>query len=58
MINHHVLLLSDFTDVQCQLKGIGKPCLVLALNGMRNFDLTAEISQQILNKLGMLPMPL
>ena len=58
MMYHHVLLLSDFTNVQCQLKKIGKPCPVLAVKGMRNFDLTAEISQQILNKPGMFPMPL
>ena len=38
-------------EIEGMLKGIGKPCLVLALNGMRNFDLTAEISQQILIQL-------
>ena len=38
-------------EIEGMLKGMGKPCLVLALNGMRNFDLTAEISQQILIQL-------
>jgi len=29
---------------------MGKPCLVLSLNGMENYDLTAEMSRQILDQ--------
>ena len=32
------------------VEDIGKPCLVLSLNGMENYDLTAEISRQILDQ--------
>ena len=38
-------------EIEGMLKGMGKPCLILALNGMRNFDLAAEISRQILIQL-------
>ena len=35
-------------DIKKLIQGMGKPCLVLSLNGMRNFDLTAEVSKQVL----------
>jgi len=38
-------------EIEKMLKRMGKPCLILALNGMRNFDLAAEISRQILIQL-------
>lgn len=31
-------------------RDMGKPCLVLSLNGMENYDLTAEMSRQILDQ--------
>ncbi|WP_321495582.1 hypothetical protein [uncultured Desulfobacter sp.] len=38
------------TQIRKLVEGIGKPCLVLSLNGMENYDLTAEMSRQILNQ--------
>ena len=39
------------SDIEKLVQGIGKPCLVLSLNGMRNFDLTVEVSKQVLAQL-------
>jgi hypothetical protein len=38
-------------DVRGLLAEGKQPCLVVALNGMRNFDLTAEFTQQIVSQL-------
>lgn len=43
------------TDISAEIKAILKeaeqPCLAVALNGMRNFDLTAEVTKQIVSRL-------
>ncbi|MBA7513048.1 hypothetical protein ES705_05057 [subsurface metagenome] len=39
--------LSIGKEIKLKLLEHNKPCLVVALNGMQNFDLTAEISRQI-----------
>ena len=36
------------TQIRKLVENMGKPCLVLSLNGMENYDLTAEMSRQIL----------
>ena len=38
-------------EVRALLAESKQPCLVVALNGMRNFDLTAEVTQQIVSQL-------
>jgi len=38
-------------EVQAMLQEEGQPCLIVALNGMRNFDLTAEVTRQIILQL-------
>jgi len=48
-------------EVRALLEEAGQPCLVLALNGMQNLDLTAEITRQIVRDLkarGLDPKPL
>ena len=38
-------------EIQVMLRGESQPCLVVALNGMRNFDLTAEVTRQVILQL-------
>lgn len=38
-------------DIGAILQEAGKPCLVVALNGMRSFDLAAELTRQVLHQL-------
>lgn len=38
------------TDIRAILREAHQPCLVVALNGMRSFDLTSEVTRQILNQ--------
>ncbi|MCF7668885.1 MAG: hypothetical protein K9N48_03810 [Verrucomicrobia bacterium] len=40
-------------DIGAILQEAGKPCLVVALNGMRSFDLAAELTRQVLHQLRM-----
>ncbi|MDY0132612.1 MAG: hypothetical protein RBR53_08080 [Desulforegulaceae bacterium] len=37
-------------EIENYLKNMMKPALVLSLNGMENYDLTAEISRQVMNQ--------
>ncbi len=37
-------------DVRVVVQEAGQPCLVVALNGMKNFDLTTEVTQQIIRQ--------
>ncbi|MGM0608254.1 MAG: hypothetical protein ACQESP_07540 [Candidatus Muiribacteriota bacterium] len=37
-------------EIENYIKNMGKPCLILALNGMENFDLTAEVSKQVMEQ--------
>lgn len=49
------------SEIRALLNESKQPCLVVALNGMQNFDLTAEITRQIardLNKRGLDTKPL
>lgn len=39
------------TEIQVMLQEESRPCLIVALNGMRNFDLTAEVTRQIILQL-------
>ncbi|SPD75416.1 conserved hypothetical protein [uncultured Desulfobacterium sp.] len=48
-------------DIRALLHEAGQPCLALTLNGMQSFDLTAEITKQIVRTLkvdGLDPKPL
>ena len=38
-------------EIRAILGEAGKPCLVVALNGMRSFDLTTELTRQIIRQL-------
>ncbi len=38
-------------DIQAMLQEESRPCLIVALNGMRNFDLTAEVTRQVILQL-------
>lgn len=38
-------------EIEAMLKEASRPCLVIALNGMRNFDLTAEVTKQVIVQL-------
>ena len=38
-------------DISVLLKNVAKPFLVVTINGMKDFDLSAEITRQILKKL-------
>ena len=38
------------SQIEKLVQDMGKPCLVLSLNGMENYDLTAEMSHQILEQ--------
>lgn len=38
-------------EIQAILREVGQPCLVITLNGMQNFDLTAEITRQVILQL-------
>ena len=38
-------------EIRSTLFELGKPCLVVALNGMQNFDLTSEVTQQVARQL-------
>ena len=38
-------------EIRAMLQEESRPCLVVALNGMRNFDLTAEVTRQIIQQL-------
>lgn len=37
-------------EIRSLITEVRQPCLVVALNGMQNFDLTAEVSRQIMNQ--------
>ncbi|MDY0222152.1 MAG: hypothetical protein RBR67_13515 [Desulfobacterium sp.] len=37
-------------QIEKLVQQMGKPCLVISLNGMENYDLTAEMSRQILDQ--------
>lgn len=37
-------------DIRVVLQESGQPCLVVALNGMQSFDLTTQVTQQILHQ--------
>ncbi|MBT3376944.1 MAG: hypothetical protein HN406_15180 [Lentisphaerae bacterium] len=39
------------SEISAALRGVGKSFLVVALNGMRSFDLTAEVTRQVLQQL-------
>ena len=38
-------------EIQAMLQEESRPCLIVALNGMRNFDLTAEVTRQVILQL-------
>ena len=38
-------------EIQAMLQEESRPCLVVALNGMRSFDLTAEVTRQVILQL-------
>lgn len=38
-------------EIRAVMEEAGKPCLVVALNGMGKFDLTAEVSRQVVHQL-------
>jgi len=38
-------------NIEAMLQEATRPCLVIALNGMRNFDLTAEVTRQVIVQL-------
>ena len=38
-------------EIKAMLQEESQPCLVIALNGMRNFDLTAEVTRQVILQL-------
>ena len=38
-------------EIQAMLQEESRPCLVVTLNGMRNFDLTAEVTRQVILQL-------
>ena len=39
------------SEIRAIVQEAGKPCLVVALNGMKSFDLTTEVTQQIVQQL-------
>jgi hypothetical protein len=38
-------------EIRAILREVGQPCLVVALNGMKSFDLTTELTRQIIRQL-------